>query len=79
MPIFKIFFFKKTNAKIKIKNFVQKIKKLTKMVLSLQAGILGYHRLEVRGTFDEEIMQPLKHGNTRLICNGDIYNWKEVF
>ena len=39
---------------------------------------IGFHRLAING-LDEESNQPLKIGNVTLICNGEIYNYKELF
>ncbi|CAB3386122.1 Hypothetical predicted protein [Cloeon dipterum] len=45
-----------------------------------QSGILGYHRLELGASFNSSIMQPLHYDRRQyhLICNGDIYNWKDL-
>lgn len=40
--------------------------------------LLGFHRLAINGLTDQS-NQPLKMGNLTLICNGEIYNYKELF
>jgi len=40
--------------------------------------ILGFHRLAINGLGDES-MQPITIGPCTLICNGEIYNYKELF
>lgn len=40
--------------------------------------ILGFHRLAINGCADPASMQPLHLGNLTLICNGEIYNHKEL-
>lgn len=39
---------------------------------------LGFHRLAINGLTDQS-NQPLKLGKLTLICNGEIYNYKELF
>jgi asparagine synthase (glutamine-hydrolysing) len=39
--------------------------------------LLGFHRLAING-MDEKSDQPLVVGNVRLICNGEIYNYKQL-
>ena len=38
---------------------------------------LGFHRLAING-LDNNSSQPLTHNNISLICNGEIYNYKEL-
>ena len=38
---------------------------------------LGFHRLAING-LNEESNQPMFYGNTILICNGEIFNYKEL-
>ena len=40
--------------------------------------LLGFHRLAING-LDEESHQPIEIDNYSLICNGEIYNYKELF
>ena len=40
--------------------------------------ILGFHRLAINGCSEPTSMQPLKLNNLILICNGEIYNHKEL-
>lgn len=39
---------------------------------------LGFHRLAING-LDQLSSQPMQIGNTILICNGEIYNYKELY
>jgi asparagine synthase (glutamine-hydrolysing) len=39
---------------------------------------LGFHRLAING-LNEESNQPIQHGDIWLICNGEIYNYKELY
>ena len=42
--------------------------------------IAGFHRLAINGTTSfEKSNQPFFIKNCMLICNGEIYNWKELF
>ena len=40
--------------------------------------LLGFHRLAING-MDGKSDQPFVAGNIRLICNGEIYNYKQLF
>ena len=40
--------------------------------------ILGFHRLAINGCAEPASMQPLIFNNKILICNGEIYNWREL-
>ena len=40
--------------------------------------ILGFHRLSING-INEESNQPLRIDNVTLICNGEIYNYNELY
>ena len=40
--------------------------------------VMGFHRLAING-LDNESMQPITIGSCTLICNGEIYNYKELF
>ena len=40
--------------------------------------IIGFHRLAING-LTEKSNQPLKYNNIILICNGEIYNYKELY
>ena len=39
---------------------------------------LGFHRLSING-INEESNQPLRMDNITLICNGEIYNYNELY
>tara|TARA_X000000950_G_C13908246_1_gene657867 strand:+ start:1561 stop:3267 length:1707 start_codon:yes stop_codon:yes gene_type:complete len=41
--------------------------------------ILGFHRLAINGYNDVNSNQPLNNENLSLICNGEIYNYKELY
>jgi len=43
-----------------------------------QEAVLGFHRLAING-LNPESDQPLHHDNLTLICNGEIYNYKELY
>ena len=38
---------------------------------------IGFHRLAING-LNEESNQPMFYGNCILICNGEIFNYKEL-
>jgi asparagine synthase (glutamine-hydrolysing) len=40
--------------------------------------LFGFHRLSING-LDAESNQPLRYKNLTLICNGEIYNYKELY
>jgi asparagine synthase (glutamine-hydrolysing) len=40
--------------------------------------ILGFHRLAING-LNQESNQPIIHKNIVLICNGEIYNYKQLY
>ena len=40
--------------------------------------LFGFHRLAING-LNNESNQPLVRGNLTLICNGEIYNYKELY
>lgn len=40
--------------------------------------IMGFHRLAING-LNKESNQPLVIGNVTLVCNGEIYNYKELY
>ena len=40
---------------------------------------LGFHRLAINGYNDINSNQPFNINNIHLICNGEIYNWKELY
>ena len=40
--------------------------------------VLGFHRLAING-LDEISNQPMQMDNTYLICNGEIYNYRQLF
>lgn len=41
-------------------------------------AILGFHRLAING-LNEKSNQPISIGTVKLICNGEIYNYKELY
>lgn len=41
-------------------------------------AIFGFHRLAING-LDQESNQPIENGDIRLICNGEIYNYNEIY
>ena len=40
--------------------------------------VLGFHRLAINGFNNPKSEQPIPLYNCQLICNGEIYNWKEL-
>ncbi len=47
--------------------------------MSLSLGVyFGFHRLAING-LDEISHQPLQHKDYHVICNGEIYNHKDIF
>ena len=46
-------------------------------VVSVGSGTLGFTRLAING-LSSEGMQPMVQGSLTWICNGELYNWKEV-
>jgi len=43
-----------------------------------QKVIFGFHRLAING-LNQESNQPIENGDIKLICNGEIYNYKELY
>lgn len=41
--------------------------------------VLGFHRLAINGYNDANSNQPLIKKNLKLICNGEIYNYKQLY
>ena len=41
--------------------------------------VMGFHRLAINGFEDDTAMQPLELDQCVLVCNGEIYNWKELY
>ena len=41
--------------------------------------ILGFHRLPINGYKDDNANQPFHINNKYLICNGEIYNFKQLY
>ena len=39
---------------------------------------IGFHRLAING-LNEQSNQPIQDGNITLICNGEIYNYKQLY
>jgi asparagine synthase (glutamine-hydrolysing) len=50
----------------------------SKLVYLSNQMVAGFHRLAING-LDDESMQPMWINNKMLICNGEIYNHKELF
>jgi len=46
--------------------------------IQIQSSIVGFHRLAING-IDEQSNQPMTIDNVTLICNGEIYNFKELY
>ena len=41
--------------------------------------VMGFHRLAINGVGDDLSNQPITINNISLICNGEIYNFKELY
>jgi len=41
-------------------------------------AVIGFHRLAING-LNSQSDQPFEHDNLTLICNGEIYNYKELY
>jgi len=48
-------------------------------IIDVNNVILGFHRLAINGYNDSNSNQPFNINNIHLICNGEIYNWKELY
>ena len=48
------------------------------ILLSLPEYFIGFHRLSINGLNDES-NQPFLKNNVYVICNGEIYNFKELY
>lgn len=48
------------------------------LTLSGVQSTFGFHRLAING-LNPESNQPLVHNNMKLICNGEIYNYSELY
>ena len=42
-------------------------------------SLFGFHRLAINGYKDSASNQPFDINNIILICNGEIYNWEELY
>ena len=51
---------------------------LSKLNVIDNTTTIGFHRLAING-LDEESNQPMTIDDITLICNGEIYNYKELF
>ncbi len=50
----------------------------TSKLSTYQSVLLGFHRLAING-LNPESDQPICSGDIRLICNGEIYNYRELY
>lgn len=48
------------------------------LTLSGSKSLFGFHRLAING-LNPESNQPIENGGIKLICNGEIYNYKELY
>ena len=48
-------------------------------IINVDNNILGFHRLAINGFNDESSNQPFNIDGIYLICNGEIYNWKQLY
>ena len=50
----------------------------SEIISAYMNAILGFHRLAING-INNASNQPLQYKNMSLICNGEIYNYKELY
>ena len=50
----------------------------TSKLSTYRSVVLGFHRLAINGLTPESD-QPICSGDIRLICNGEIYNYRELY
>jgi asparagine synthase (glutamine-hydrolysing) len=62
----------------KFMNGVKRGPEMSKLIHPVNQLTAGFHRLAING-LDEESMQPLWLNNKMLICNGEIYNYQELY
>jgi asparagine synthase (glutamine-hydrolysing) len=71
------FYYNKTSCK-NVEKLFKKINHRgpdnTKLLYIENKVVMGFHRLSINGTTN----QPISIGNLHLICNGEIYNYKEL-
>ena len=48
-------------------------------LINVNNNILGFHRLAINGYNDDASNQPFNINGIYLICNGEIYNWKNLY
>jgi len=72
--------FEKKDIEIAFKRGVNRGPETSVLEFSVENNIvLGFHRLAINGYSDHHSNQPLKLHNCSLICNGEIYNFKELY
>ena len=47
-------------------------------LFNTRKNIFGFHRLAINGYHKKSSGQPIKMNNCILICNGEIYNWRDL-
>ena len=52
---------------------------LIKVVMKVVESYIGFHRLAINGYNDVISNQPFHIGHVYLICNGEIYNYKQLY
>ena len=48
-------------------------------LIPINNSVMGFHRLAINGCQDKKANQPFNIKNVYLCCNGEIYNWKELY
>ena len=48
-------------------------------IIDVNNNIFGFHRLAINGYNDVSSNQPFNIEGIYLICNGEIYNWKQLY
>ena len=49
------------------------------VIKKYKKNIYGFHHLAINGYNDKSSLQPFETDDCILICNGEIYNWKELY
>lgn len=72
---------KSEDKKVSIENFYKGIKRGPEYseIVNINNNVtMGFHRLAINGYNNPKSNQPIFQNKCYLICNGEIYNWKEL-